>query len=290
MHRILGPSTISIHQGRPLALVVTALLLLATAAGQNPKGSAEGFDNRNYNYQGSLEMGYRFVDSRGSDAVYDTLVNLQEGPRLLEQTLNMRSLNHQGLLFDNLFFNSFGWGGDPENASRLRMSKDKWYNFNMTFRRDRNNWDYNLLANPLNPVNTVISVNDTPHQFETTRRMYDFGLTLMPVSPVRVRLAYSRNSMSGPSFSTIHEGTDATLYQNWRTLLDAYQFGVDFKVLPRTNISYDQFLQYYRGDTTWPAADTRVSVIEWRAGRIRHGLQHPGGTTLRNTNLVHGLC
>lgn len=251
MHRISWSSTISIHPGRPLLLIGIVVLLLATATGQNTKASTEGIENGNYNYQGSFEAGYRFVDSRGSDAVYDTFVNLQQGPRLLEQTLTMHSLNHQGLLFDNLFFNGFGWGGDPENASRLRMSKDKWYNFNMTFRRDRNNWDYNLLANPLNPVNTVISVNDTPHQFETTRRMYDFNLTLMPVSPVRLRLGYSRNSMSGPSFSTIHEGTDATVYQNWRTLLDAYQFGVDFKVLPRTNISYDQFVQYYRGDTTW---------------------------------------
>ncbi len=34
-------------------------------------------------------------------------------------------------------------------------------------------------------------------------------------------------------------------------MLDGYQFGVDFKVLPRTSISYDQFLQYYKGDSSW---------------------------------------
>jgi hypothetical protein len=159
----------------------------------------------------------------------------------------------KGIVFDNLYFSSFGWGGDPENASRLRISKNKWYNFNVTFRRDQNSWDYNLLANPLNPPNLFIQVNNSPHTFETRRRWYDYNLTLLPQSPIRVRLGYSRNVHEGPSFSTIHEGTDTVLFQGWRNTLNAYQVGVDFKLLHRTNISYDQFLQYYKGDTTWTA-------------------------------------
>jgi len=234
-----------------LAALLSSLLLVGPAVGQTTSTPAEGIDNGNYNYQGSFEFGYRFVDTSGNNAIYDTFVNQQQGPRLLEQTLNMRSLNHQGALFDTLYFSSFGWGGDPENASRLRMSKNKWYNFNMSFRRDRNFWDYNLLANPLNPPNQFVQVNDTPHEFQTVRRMYDYNLTLLPQSAVRFRLGYSRNNMEGPALSSIHEGTDTVLFQNTRTLLDAYQAGVDVKVLPRTNISYDQFLQYYRGDTSW---------------------------------------
>ncbi|HYM77937.1 MAG TPA: hypothetical protein VE377_18325 [Candidatus Dormibacteraeota bacterium] len=212
---------------------------------------SEGIDNGAYHYQGSFELGYRFVNNLGSSAVYDTFVNQHQGPRLLDETLNMRSLNHQGLLFDNLFLSSFGWGGDPENSGRLRMSKDKWYDFNATFRRDRNFFDYNSLANPLNPANPYVQVNDSPHEFQTVRRMYDYSLTIAPQSPVRVRLGYTRNNMEGPAFSTTHQGTEAMLFQNTRTLLDAYQAGVDFKILPRTSISYDQFLQYYKGDTSW---------------------------------------
>src|SRR5262249_24828994 len=41
------------------------------------------------------------------------------------------------------------------------------------------------------------------------------------------------------------------LFQNTRTLLNGYQAGVDIRIAPRTNISYDQFLQYYKGDSSW---------------------------------------
>lgn len=244
-------------------LMVQAALLAAPVAGQSAS-SPEGVDNGNYNYQGTFEFGYRFVDTNGNSSVYDTFVNQQQGPRLLEQTLSIRSLNHEGTVYDSLFLSSFGWGGDPENASRLRISKNKWYNFNMTFRRDRNFWDYNLLANPLNPANDVIAVNNSPHQFQTVRRMYDYNLTLFPQSILRFRLGYSRNNMEGPALSSIHEGTDTAVFQNTRTLLDAYQFGVDFKGLPKTSISYDQFLQYYKGDTSW--VDRNLSSFQLGPG------------------------
>jgi len=178
----------------------------------------------------------------GSPTIYDTFVNQQQGPRLLEQTLNLRSLNHQGEVFDDLFVSSFGWGGDPENAAHMRLSKNRWYNFNVNFRRDRNFFDYNTLSNPLNPANPYVQVNYSPHQFQIVRRMDDYNLTLLPQSAVRIRLGYTRNNTLGPAFSTDHQGTEALLLQNTRNLLDAYQLGVDFRVLPRTSISYDQFL------------------------------------------------
>src|SRR5207245_886263 len=78
-----------------------------------------------------------------------------------------------------------------------------------------------------------------------------YNLTLLPQSAVSLRLGFSRNNMEGPAFSSVHQGTDAMVFQNTRSLVDAYQFGMDFKVLPRTNISYDQFLQYYKGDSSW---------------------------------------
>jgi hypothetical protein len=235
----------------PVLVFFFCLLLTALAIAQGPIPSPEGVDRGNYNYQGSAEFGYRFVDVTGNEAIYGTYVDEREGPRLLEQTLSMRSLNHEATLFDNLYVSSFGWGGDPENVGRARISKNKWYNFGASFRRDINFWNYNLLANPLNPTNSFIPVTDSPHEFHTTRRMYDYNLTILPQSPVRFRLGYTRNNMEGPSFNSFHEGTDVLLFQNWRTLLDGYQAGVDVRLLPRTNISYDQFLQYYRGDTNW---------------------------------------
>ena len=85
----------------------------------------------------------------------------------------------------------------------------------------------------------------------TRRRAYDTNLTLFPQSAVRFRLGYARNVNEGPSYTSLHEGTDTLIFQNWRSTSNNYQAGVDLKLLPRTNISYDQFLQYYKGDTSW---------------------------------------
>lgn len=245
-----------------LILVLSALCLsLLPAAALRAQEAEEGRNYGNYNVHQSIEIGGRLTDNglstAGNQDVYNTFVNLHQGVRLFDQTLEMRSLDHKGLLFDNLFMSSFGYGGDPNNFSTLRVSKIKWYEFTGTFRRDRNVWNYNLLANPLNPSNSnpAVPLTYSPHLMQLTRKMTDLGITLLPTSRVRFRLGYTRNINQGPSLSTIHEGTDTQTFQDWKTTVNAYQLGVDFRVLPRTNISYDQFLQYYKGDTSWADQD-----------------------------------
>jgi hypothetical protein len=92
------------------------IFLPSALGGAFAQEALEGIDNGNYHYQGSFEIGYRFVNNNASPTIYDTFVNQQQGPRLLDQTLDLRSLNHQGDLFDNLFVSSFGWGGDPRKC------------------------------------------------------------------------------------------------------------------------------------------------------------------------------
>ena len=227
------------------------LFAQSSSAGQNPSGEPEGVTSGGYLIHSSVELGYRYNNVTGNGDMYDTLVNLQSGPRFLDQTLSMQSLDHQGVLFDDLYLNSFGWGGDPNNALRLRADKNKWYNLQGSFRRDQNFSGYNLLANPLNPLTStpVILALKSPHEFDTTRRMSDVDLTLLPQSRVSFRLGFSHNNMTGPSFSSVHEGTDALLFQPWNTTMNSYRFGVDWRILPRTVLSYDQFLNYYKGDT-----------------------------------------
>ena len=84
--------------------------------------------------------------------------------------------------------------------------------------------------------------------------MSDFDLTLLPQSRISFRLGFSHNNMTGPSYSSIHEGTDALLLQDWNTTMNSYRMGVDWKILPRTVLSYDQFFNYYKGDTGYKLA------------------------------------
>jgi hypothetical protein len=232
-------------------LVVT--LFLGGPAFAQEDQAQEGKDWGNYHVNQSIEFGWRGTSFTGNNDVYDTFVNLGQGARLFNQSLEMRSLNHAGGLFDTLSLSNYGYGGDPNDVSMLRVSKNKWYNFSGTFRRDRNLWNYDLLANPLNPTtsNPTVIITYSPHKMALTRRMSDYNLTLMPQSNFRVRLGYNRNINEGPSLTTYHVGTEELLFQQWKTTTNAYQVGFDYRGVPRTNFSYDQFLNYYKGDTAY---------------------------------------
>jgi hypothetical protein len=248
-------------------LMGPALALAQTSAGGTQAGStaasAEGKGISDYHVEQSIELGYRFSEVNGSGAMYDTFINQHAGLRFLDQTLSMHSLNNAGVLFDDLNVSSFGWGGDPENAGRVGLSKNKWYDFSFLFRRDQNFFNYDLLANPLNPPTSVpnLPVGFSPLEMQIRRRMYDTGLTLMPQSKITVRLGYTRNRSEGPSFSSFHEGTDPLLDQAWNVTQNDYHFGIDFKMLSKTNISYDQFLQYDRNDTNWSLSPYNVFLL-----------------------------
>jgi hypothetical protein len=243
-------------------LVVVGALILSPTLALAQQEEQKGIDQGNYNIKQSIEFGGRFVSTGGDQQTYDTFLNLQQGPRLLGFSTEMRSLDHHATLFDRLYFSNFGYGGDPNDVSRLRISKNKLYNFDALFRRDENFWDYNLQANPLNPVTpfpngpsgfgapacTACVLNVSPHLFNTRRKLGDYSLLLRPESAVRFRAGYSRNVVEGPGFSSIHEGTEQSLFENYKTTVNTYRIGVDFRVLPRTNISYDQIWNYFKGD------------------------------------------
>jgi hypothetical protein len=200
----------------------------------------------------SVEFGGRLSDFTGNPGTWDTFVNLGTGPRLMEYTLDMHSPTHTGMLFDDLTFSNFGYGGDPNNVSRVRAQKGKIYSFSGGFRRDQNIFDYDLLANPLNPGTSVpnVPIINSPHEFLLTRRMSDANLNLFPVGNVRFKLGWSRVVNEGTSFSSDHQGTDALVQQPTLNTTDNYNVGVSLRFIPRTNINFDQFFTFYKGDTT----------------------------------------
>jgi hypothetical protein len=233
-----------------LILIVAFLTSAAISKGQNTSGETQGTNSGNYNVQQSIEVGYRSASINGNNDTYDTFVNLGSGLRLFDYTLDMRSLDHHGFLFDNLHFSNFGYGGDPNDVTRLRMDKNKWYDFRVLFRRDKNFWDYNLLANPLNPSASTPSVGiaNSPHSLDLVRRMQDYNLTLLPQSRVKLRLGFSRNRDQGPGFFTTDGGTVPQFNESYSYTTNSYRAGVDFLVLRKTTISFDQFLSYYKQD------------------------------------------
>jgi hypothetical protein len=115
--------------GRPksytpaFALLVATLILSPIARAQDDGGQSKGIDSGNYNIHSSIDFGYRASEVNGNINTYNTFENLGSGVRLFDYTLEMRSLDHNGLLFDTLLFTNFGYGGDPNDVTRLRIEK-----------------------------------------------------------------------------------------------------------------------------------------------------------------------
>jgi hypothetical protein len=268
---------------RYLAGSLTCTIALAilswapSSRAQDGSGEPVGVDSGNYHISQVVDFGYRSMNVNGNLDTYNTFINLGSGVRLFDYTLDVRTINHQGLFFDNLSFSNFGYGGDPNDVSRLRIEKNKWYDFRAVFRRDKNFWDYNLWANPLNPAainplgsatsgcivsppsaakpglpgycsNPAIADVNSPHALDLVRRMQDYDLTLFPQSRLRFRLGFSHDRDQGPGFFTTDSGTVPDFPETFSYTNNVWRAGVDYRVLPRTTISFDEFLTYFKQD------------------------------------------
>ncbi len=252
-----------------LILMVIALALpfgngIAAAQDTTPPTPT---DNVRFGYtiHQAVDMGGHIADHSGSSAVYATMVNQHSGPRVLDFSLDMRSVKPTNtFLFDRLTANGFGYGGDPNSVSLLNASKGRIYDFRGSFRRDRQYFDYDLLSNPLIPPASqpFAPVMDSPHLYNTVRRMTDLKLTMAPLSRVSARLGYERNVSEGPSYSTLHYGLDALLLQNWHNTTNNWSFGLDWKPLPQTTVSYDQFVVDFHGKTSYEAAGLNYKLSD----------------------------
>jgi len=248
-----------------LGLCAFALAAFAVTHAQNnaqwqstpAPDSAAGKTVGGYEIHQSIDVGGHIEEKSGSNPMWATLVNIYSGARVLDQSLTMRAVDpSRAIVFDRLSSYSYGYGGDPINVTYLDMSKGRLYDFRASYRRYRQYFDYDLLANPLIPPASTPYVPwlNTPHLYNTLRQMTDYQLTLFPLSKVSVRFGYNHNINQGPSYSSTHLGNDPWLYQNWRNSTDTWTGTVDWKPDPKTTISYDEFVTHYKGNTIWSLA------------------------------------
>jgi hypothetical protein len=240
------PAQTSTPEQNPPAAQTPAKPPTPAPAAEEPAGKVWG----NYTVHQSVEFGYRDSMIGGNMNNYNTFENLQSGMRLFDYDMDMHSIDHRGLLFDNLSFMNSGYGGDPNNVSRLHIDKNKWYDFRAQFRRDKNFWNYNLMANPFNTstVPLVVPIVNSPHSENLSRHMQDYDLTLLPQSRLRFRLGYSRNSNQGFAAGTVESGEEPLLAQTLLFRTSSYRLGVDYRGIPKTTLSFDEILTYSKVD------------------------------------------
>jgi opacity protein-like surface antigen len=259
----LGGSLISLWAFTLAVCIAVSAQDATTAQEPQQPAASTGKIMGGYVVHQSVDLGGHIAEHSGSDPMYDTLINIQSGPRILDQTFTMRAVDPaHAIFFDQLSSSSFGYGGDPINVTYLNMSKGRIYDFRGSYRRYRQYFDYDLLANPLIPPNSnpFVPILSSPHLFNTLRQITDLNLTLAPLSKVSVRFGFNHNINQGPSYSTVHVSTDALLYQNWRNSTDTWTGGVDWKPDPKTTFSYDQFVTYYKGNTSWGLAGLNYTL------------------------------
>lgn len=197
----------------------------------------------------SIEFGGRDSIIHGNINNYDTFEDLNSGVRLFDYTVDMRSIDHRGIFFDNLNFTNSGYGGDPNDISRLRINKSNLYDFRAMFRRDHDYWNYNLLGNPLNPATGPLpaanaGISNSPQLLDLSRKMQDYDLTLFPQGRFRIRGGFSRDADTGPAANTIEGGTEPFLSERVSEITNSYRMGLDYRGLPKTTLSYDELLAY----------------------------------------------
>ena len=221
---------------------------------------------KGYSVHESIDAGGHMVGLSGSGAMYDTMINMQSGPRILGETFTMRALpDNKNPLFDDLSAISNGWGGDPNNFATLNFSKGKIYEFNGMFRRDRQYFDYDLLSNPNIPGGQTVPIgsaaaptgyfpwpqqNVSPFLYNTVRRMTDTDLTLRPLSKVTYRVGYSQNVFEGPSLSPSgyqYAGSYSVVLQEYQRLSTDHWFGgIDWKPVRDTKLTFEEDIDHVK--------------------------------------------
>jgi hypothetical protein len=216
-----------------------------------------------YQVHSMVELGGRFAEKSGSNAMWATTINQSTGMRVIGQSLEMHSINPSKTpFFDTLSTSSVGYGGDPNDVSYLKLTKGRLYDFTGSFRRDRNYFDYNLLDNSLLGPNALVPEPDSLHLFNTVRRNTDTMLTLFPISVVHFRAGYNHGTHEGPTYSSVHGGGDVQVLQWFRHSNDTFTGGVDLNVAKRTTLSYDQFFVLYKGDSTFHLAGANFHLAD----------------------------
>ena len=205
-------------------------------------GLPRGENHGNYNVTQSFELGYRWrVLGGGSDeGMYRSMVNFGNGVRLLGSRLSVNSRDGHGGLFDEILLSTQGLGNDPYESAMLRVQKNSLYRYDMSWRKQ----DY------YNPALTVAgnnSANGVPyvtfgsvpaplttgafHLRDTSRRLQDHDLILLPQSRFRFRGGYSRSMEDGPGLTTAQEfdvsGPGFPVFANIRREWNEYRAGFD---------------------------------------------------------------
>jgi len=238
-----------------------------------PVGSTRGDNVGGYNIVNSFETGYRWSLIDGNLEQYRGDVNYRNGLRLLGSSLAVHSRDGHGRFFDEISLTTQGLGNDPYESAVLRAQKNGLYRYDSI-------WRMNEYYNPgLVPSGGL-------HRMDTRRRLQDHDLTLLPQSPIRFRLGYSRNSQTGPALSSLNafdtsRGDEFPLFTDVRRLFNEYRAAVDADV-KKFRLTIQHRWHDFKEDTPYSLAGSGAganpadltALTAFRRDEPYHGTSH----------------
>ncbi len=199
---------------------VAGLVLAAICAAQQTDAQSQGAWG-DYTVSSSVETGYRFETVSGNDAEYRSTVNFGNGIKLLDSSFAMNSKDGHGRWFDEILLTTRGLGGDPYESAEFRVQKNRWYRYDLLWRRN----DY------FNPGLTTDGATGA-HLLDTLFDSQNHDLTILPRGNVQFFLGYTRDSQNGTGLSTA-PGFDNTtvfpVFANVKRLRSEYRVGEEIR-------------------------------------------------------------
>jgi hypothetical protein len=174
---------------------------------------------------GSVDVGYRFVNTGGNFDAYRSTVDLGEGPKVLNFDLSI--VNPTGKWYDKITLFGMGWGGDPNETTRLDATKQRLYDFHFDY---RNIAYYNFLPSFANPAINQ-NIYTTEQGYDIRRRSIDTELRFRPGTRITPYVAYSRNWGTGRGVSTFAQDStnEYPVFNALNDRTDQYRAGVIFE-------------------------------------------------------------
>ena len=152
--------------------------------------SSDGETSGNYNIVNNFEAGYRFHAVDGNALQYRSSVNYGNGLRLLASSLSVHSVNGRATVLDRMVLNTQGLGNDPYESAQLRVERNALYRYDLGWRQN----DY------FNP-GLLTAGGNSQHRIDTTYRMQDHNLTILPEAKFKFIFGYTGSAQRGPRCS-----------------------------------------------------------------------------------------
>ena len=198
-----------------------------------------------YSTRSSMELGYRFEDTGGNRERFLSDVNVRDGFRLLDYSLDMRTRPGTGLLFDFMKVEVNNAGGDVAQNSKLRLEKHRVYQFDANVRR----------FNYFRTLGADFALGYRNHDLR--QQVSDYRLRLLPQRAVRINIGYGRSMARGrwnPTYS--YESDMFQLLGDARWQTDDYTAGLEAD-WRGWNFGVESFYREFRND---PAINSRPGL------------------------------